>query len=70
MLSDVMDQRNMDDMRKREVFSRMLKEMQSYESATVSDLVIERMEKIVTGSLAQKDKLIMAQTMGDMQLRK
>lgn len=38
----------------------MLSSMQAYEEATVSHIVVDRMERIVTASLAQKDKLIMA----------
>lgn len=36
----------------------MLDEMKRYEQASVSTVVVERMEKIITQSLAQKDKLL------------
>jgi len=34
--------------------------MKEYETATLSQNFVDRMEKIVTSSLAQKDQIIMA----------
>lgn len=38
----------------------MLSSMQAYEQATVSHIVVDRMERMVSASLAQKDRLILA----------
>lgn len=48
----------------------MLHELQRYEQATVSTIVVERMEKIINNSLNQKDKLIMAQRFHELESEK
>jgi len=41
--------------------------MKEYEEGAMSTVVVERMEKIVHTSLAQKDKLVMAQTLAELE---
>ena len=38
----------------------MVSEMKLYEASNINQAVIDRMEKIVVSSLAQKDQIIMA----------
>jgi hypothetical protein len=43
----------------------MLTEMKEYEAANINSNMMDRMEKIVISSLAQKDQIIMAQTLAE-----
>jgi hypothetical protein len=47
----------------------MLHELNRYESANVSEVVLERMEKVITKSLAQKDQLMVAQSLHELELK-
>ncbi len=38
----------------------LLQEMKAYETSNLSQVMMDRMEKIVVSSLAQKDQIIMA----------
>lgn len=58
------------DLRRRELLSDVMKEMAEYEQATVSTVVVNRMEKIITTSLAQKDQLLMGQRMAELEREK
>ncbi len=44
--------------------------MKNYEQASVSTVVVERMEKIINNSLAQKDKILLAQRLHELELEK
>lgn len=46
----------------------MLHELNRYESANVSQIVVERMEKVITKSLAQKDQLLIAQRLHELEM--
>jgi hypothetical protein len=48
----------------------VLAEMKEYEAATVNQVVVDRMEKIVTSSLNQKDKILMGQAMHELELKR
>jgi len=41
--------------------------MRDFESAALSQTMLDRMEKIVTSSLAQKDQIIMAQRLAELE---
>ena len=38
----------------------LMNEMKEYEKATMSEALVDRLEKIIASSMAQKDQLIMA----------
>ena len=44
--------------------------MKDYERAHINTAVIDRMEKVVVSSLAQKDQLIMAQRLSELEREK
>jgi hypothetical protein len=48
----------------------MLQEMNKYEQASVSQLVVERMEKFITQSLARKDSLLIGQRLNELEMEK
>lgn len=48
----------------------LLSEMKDYERAHINTAVIDRMEKVVVSSLAQKDQLIMAQRLSELEREK
>lgn len=48
----------------------LLKELQKYETASVNTVVVERMEKILYRSLAEKDKVIVAQRLSELEIEK
>jgi hypothetical protein len=50
--------------------SEMLGELNRYESASVSTLVLERMERVISKSLAQKDQIFLAQRLHELELEK
>ena len=41
--------------------------MREFESAALSQTMMDRMEKIVTSSLAQKDQIILAQRLAELE---
>jgi hypothetical protein len=41
--------------------------MKAYETANLSQIMMDRMEKIVVSSLAQKDQIIMAQRLHELE---
>lgn len=45
----------------------LLTEMKQYEAATITANLMDRMDKIVISSLAQKDQVIMAQSLAELQ---
>lgn len=47
--------------------SELMQEMKSYESANINSNMMDRMEKIVISSLAQKDQIIMAQSLAELE---
>lgn len=47
-----------------------MNEMREYEKATMSNVLVDRMEKIVASSLAQKDQIIMAQRLAELEAEK
>jgi len=49
-----------DEAKRKRLVNEMLDEMKRYEQASMSTVVVERMEKIITKSLAQKDKILLA----------
>jgi hypothetical protein len=48
----------------------MMGEMKRYEEASVSTVVVERMEKIMSETLAEKDKLLLGQRLHELELEK
>ena len=48
----------------------LMNEMREYEKATMSNVLVDRMEKIVASSLAQKDQIIMAQRLAELEAEK
>ena len=50
----------MDKEKREQLIGEMMSELNRYESASVSTLVVERMEKIISKSLAQKDQIFLA----------
>lgn len=59
-----------DEARRKKLVHEMLEEMRRYEQASVSTVVVERMEKIIVSSLAQKDKLLLAQRLNELEQQK
>ena len=47
-----------------------MNEMREYEKASMSNVLVDRMEKIVASSLAQKDQIIMAQRLAELEAEK
>lgn len=47
--------------------SELMQEMKSYEAANINSNMMDRMEKIVISSLAQKDQIIMAQSLAELE---
>ena len=47
-----------------------MNEMREYEKASMSNVLVDRMEKIVASSLAQKDQIIMAQRLSELEAEK
>lgn len=45
----------------------LLSEMKEYEAANINTTMMDRMEKIVISSLAQKDQIIMAQSLAELE---
>ena len=48
----------------------LMSEMAEYEKAAMSEVMVNRLEKILVTSLAQKDQLIMAQRMAELEAEK
>ena len=49
------------------LISGILAEIKEYEKATINSNMVDRMEKIVVESLAQKDQIIMAQRLAELE---
>jgi hypothetical protein len=49
------------------VLHEVMQEMRAFEAANINQNMMDRMEKIVISSLAQKDQIIMAQSLAEMQ---
>lgn len=48
----------------------LMTEMREYEKATMSEALIDRLEKIIASSMAQKDQIIMAQRLSELEAEK
>ena len=48
----------------------LISEMKEYDKANLSTVMVERMEKVITSSLAQKDQIIMAQRLAELEAEK
>ena len=48
----------------------LMTEMREYEKATMSHTLLDRIEKIIAGSMAQKDQIIMAQRLSELEAEK
>lgn len=44
----------------------IMTEMKSFEAANINSTMMDRMEKVVVSSLAQKDQIIMAQSLSEL----
>lgn len=60
----------LDKEKREQLVGELLGELNRYESASVSTLVVERMEKIISKSLAQKDQILLAQRLHELELEK
>jgi hypothetical protein len=47
-----------------------MEEIKQYENASMTTSVVKRMEKIMVRSMAQKDKIIMAQRLHELEMEK
>lgn len=61
------EQREQMALKRQRVINELLGELKEYERAHISSTAIDRMEKVVVSSLAQKDKLIMAQRLVELE---
>lgn len=59
-----------DEEKRKGYVNEMLEEMKRYEQASMQTVVVERLEKIITQSLAQKDKLLLASRLHELELEK
>ena len=57
-------------MQKNRVLGDLISEMKEYDKANLSTVMVERMEKVITSSLAQKDQIIMAQRLAELEAEK
>ena len=48
----------------------LMNEMRAYEKATMSTTLLDRIEKIIAASMAQKDQIIMAQRLSELEAEK
>ena len=48
----------------------LMQEMKEYDKASMSTVMVERMEKVIASSLAQKDQIIMAQRLAELEAEK
>ena len=48
----------------------LMNEMKEYEKATMSEALVDRLEKIMVSSMAQKDQIIMAQRLSELEAEK
>ena len=53
--------------RSQNLVGELLTQMREYETANMSQTMMDRIEKIVTSSLAQKDQIIMAQRLAELE---
>ncbi len=60
----------MDKEKREQLIGELLSELNRYESASLSTLFVERMEKIISKSLAQKDQIFLAQRLHEMDMEK
>ena len=58
------------DLKHKRMVGDLLTEMREYEKATMSNVMVDRIEKIITSSLAQKDQIIMAQRLAELESEK
>ena len=52
------------------MISSLMTEMREYEKATMSEALMDRLEKIIASSMAQKDQIIMAQRLSELEAEK
>lgn len=57
-------------LQRQRVLNELLGEMKEYERAHISSTAIDRMEKVVISSMAQKDQIIMAQRLVELEREK
>lgn len=69
-IRDFEEQKQLNKERNSKLISDMLQEMNKYEQASVSQLVVERMEKFITQSLARKDSLLIGQRLNELEMEK
>jgi hypothetical protein len=60
-------ERDHQDIRHKNVLHEVMQEMRAFEAANINQNMMDRMEKIFISSLAQKDQIIMAQSLAEMQ---
>lgn len=60
----------MDKEKREQLISELVGELNRYESASLQTLFVERMEKIISKSLAQKDQIFLAQRLHEMDMEK
>ena len=66
----LLEDREMATLERKNMIGSLLHEMKEYEKATISTTIVERMEKIVASSLAQKDQIIMAARLAELEAEK
>lgn len=64
------EQREQMALQRQRVLNELLGEMKEYERAHISSTAIDRMEKVVISSMAQKDQIIMAQRLVELEREK
>ena len=55
---------------KNRMLGELMDEMKEYDKAAMSTVMVERMEKVIASSLAQKDQIIMAQRLAELEAEK
>ena len=55
---------------KNRLLGELMDEMKEYDKAAMSTVMVERMEKVIASSLAQKDQIIMAQRLAELEAEK
>lgn len=69
-IRDFEEQKQANKEKNSKLISDLLSEMNKYEQASVSQLVVERMEKFITQSLARKDSLLIGQRLNELEMEK
>lgn len=61
------EHRESSEIKHKNIMAELLTEMKSYEASAITANMMDRMDKIVISSLAQKDQVIMAQSLAELQ---